>query len=178
MITRLVPAPGDPVLPDLLEPGLRLVFCGSAPGAVSAARGAYYAHPGNRFWSILHQAGLTPRKLAPAEYPSLLCHGIGLTDMAKHAFGNDDELPPGAYDPQGFATRIRAVNPAAVAFTAKAPAAAFLGRRTGAIPYGHVEGPGDFPAVWVMPSTSGQASRFWDARPWLALGRWFNKNRR
>jgi TDG/mug DNA glycosylase family protein len=178
MITRLVLAPGDPVLPDLLEPGLRLVFCGSAPGAVSAARGAYYAHPGNRFWSILHQAGLTPRKLAPAEYPSLLRHGIGLTDMAKHAFGNDDELPPGAYDPQGFATRIRAVNPAAVAFTAKAPAAAFLGRRTGAIPYGHVEGPGDFPAVWVMPSTSGQASRFWDARPWLALGRWFNENRR
>ncbi|KAA2214950.1 mismatch-specific DNA-glycosylase [Teichococcus oryzae] len=161
------------ILPDLLVPGLRLVFCGSAPGAVSAARGAYYAHPGNRFWSILHQAGLTPRRLAPAEYPSLLWLGIGLTDMAKHASGNDDQLPPDAYDPEGFAARIRAVRPLAVAFTAKAPAAAFLERRTSAISYGRVEGPADFPMLWVMPSTSGQASRFWDARPWMALGSWF-----
>jgi len=165
----------EPVLPDLLAPGLRLVFCGSAPGTVSAARQAYYAHPGNRFWSILHQAGFTPRRLAPAEYPALLGLGIGLTDMAKHASGNDDELPPGAYDPEGFAFRIRAVRPAALAFTAKAPAAAFLGRRTGALTYGRNEGPADFPPVWVLPSTSGQASRFWDARPWLALGAWFNE---
>ncbi|MFC7609612.1 uracil-DNA glycosylase family protein [Teichococcus aestuarii] len=51
------PTMSDPVLPDLLAPGLRLVFCGSAPGLVSAARGAYYAHPGNRFWGILHRRG-------------------------------------------------------------------------------------------------------------------------
>lgn len=163
----------EPVLPDLLRPGLRLVFCGSAPGAVSAARKAYYAHPGNRFWSILHQAGITPRRLMPTEYPLLLGLGVGLTDMAKHASGNDAELPPGAYDPGGFADRIRAVRPAALAFTAKAPAAAFLGVRTGALAYGRVPGPADFPPVWVMPSTSGQASRFWDPRPWLALGEWF-----
>lgn len=162
-----------PVLPDLLAPGLRLVFCGSAPGAVSAARGAYYAHPGNRFWRVLHEAGLTPRRLAPAEYPHLLRLGIGLTDMAKHASGNDDQLPPGAYDPAGFAARIRAVRPQALAFTAKAPAAAFLGRPTGALRYGRVEGVADFPPLWVLPSTSGQASRFWDDRPWHALGAWF-----
>ncbi|WP_419896765.1 mismatch-specific DNA-glycosylase [Roseomonas sp. USHLN139] len=163
----------EPVLPDLLVPGLRLVFCGSAPGAVSAARRAYYAHPGNRFWRILFEAGLTPRQLRPAEYPELLRHGIGLTDMAKHAFGNDDQLPKGAYDPAGFAARVRAVRPAALAFTAKAPAAAFLGRPTGSLAYGRAEAPPDFPPVWVLPSTSGQASRFWDARPWLALGAWF-----
>ncbi|WP_245870047.1 uracil-DNA glycosylase family protein [Teichococcus rhizosphaerae] len=104
----------------------------------------------------------------------MLRHRIGLTDMAKHAAGNDDQLPPDAYDPAGFAARIRAVRPEAVAFTAKAPAAAFLRRRTGAVAYGRVEGPADFPPVWVMPSTSGQASRFWDARPWLALGQWFH----
>jgi TDG/mug DNA glycosylase family protein len=163
----------EPVLPDLLRPGLRLVFCGSAPGAVSAARGAYYAHPGNRFWRTLHEAGLTPRRLAPAEFPQLLNLGIGLTDMAKHASGNDDQLPADAYDPAGFAARILRVRPAAVAFTAKAPAAAFLGRRTSALGYGRVEGPLDFPPVWVLPSTSGQASRFWDDRPWQALGAWF-----
>ncbi len=163
----------EPVLPDLLAPGLRLVFCGSAPGTVSAARGAYYAHPGNRFWRVLHEAGLTPRRFMPAEYPELLKLGIGLTDMAKHASGNDDQLPPDAYDPRGFMERILAVKPAAVAFTAKAPASAFLGRRTSALPYGRVEGPPGFPPVWVMPSTSGQASRFWDDRPWHGLGTWF-----
>ena len=48
------------VLPDLIKPGLRIVFCGTAAGNVSAARGAYYAHPQNRFWSALHAFGLTP----------------------------------------------------------------------------------------------------------------------
>jgi TDG/mug DNA glycosylase family protein len=43
-----------PVLPDLLRPGLRIVFCGTAAGTVSAARGVYYAHPQNRFWSALY----------------------------------------------------------------------------------------------------------------------------
>lgn len=42
-----------PVPPDLLAPHLRLVFCGTAAGNVSAARGAYYAGPGNQFWPIL-----------------------------------------------------------------------------------------------------------------------------
>lgn len=38
-----------PVLPDLLRPGLRVVFCGTAAGAASALSGAYYAGRGNRF---------------------------------------------------------------------------------------------------------------------------------
>ena len=40
--------------PTCSSPGLRIVFCGTAAGNVSAARGAYYAHPQNRFWSALH----------------------------------------------------------------------------------------------------------------------------
>ncbi len=51
------------VLLDLLRPGLRVVFCGTAAGAVSAAKGAYYAGPGNRFWPMLAKTGLTPRQL-------------------------------------------------------------------------------------------------------------------
>ena len=65
---RSVDAPPH-VLPDLIKPGLKIVFCGTAAGNVSAARGAYYAHPQNRFWSALHAFGLTPRKLEPEEYP-------------------------------------------------------------------------------------------------------------
>src|SRR5882672_9978757 len=66
------------ILPDLLVPGLTLVFCGTAPSSVSAARRAYYAGPGNRFWSILAETGLTPRRLEPEEYGLLPQFGIGL----------------------------------------------------------------------------------------------------
>jgi G:T/U-mismatch repair DNA glycosylase len=41
------------VLPDLLRPGLRIVFCGTAAGTASARAGAYYAGPGNAFWPTL-----------------------------------------------------------------------------------------------------------------------------
>src|ERR1700683_2528731 len=92
---------GNPahVLPDLLKPGLRIVFCGPAAGHVSAARGAYYAHPQNRLWWALHTFGLTPRKLTPDEYPELSQWGLGLTDIAKHVSGMDRELPAGALGP-------------------------------------------------------------------------------
>jgi double-stranded uracil-DNA glycosylase len=53
------------ILPDLLADGLDLVICGTAAGAVSAARGAYYAGPGNRFWATLADTGLTPRRSCP-----------------------------------------------------------------------------------------------------------------
>ena len=84
------------VLPDVLAPGLRVVFCGTAPGTESARAKAYYAHPQNRFWRAVFEAGLTPRRLAPAEYALAPRFGLGLTDIAKRASGMDRELPAGA----------------------------------------------------------------------------------
>ena len=52
------------VIPDLIRPGLRIVFCGTALGAASARAGAYYAGPGNKFWPTLHEVGLTPAGIA------------------------------------------------------------------------------------------------------------------
>jgi len=40
------------LLKDLLAPGLKIVFCGTAAGEVSAARGEYYAGRRNKFWSV------------------------------------------------------------------------------------------------------------------------------
>ena len=75
------------VLPDVLAPGLSIVFCGTAPGHVSAARGAYYAHPQNRFWRSLHEVGLTPNLLRPEDYALMPGFGLGLTDIAKRDRG-------------------------------------------------------------------------------------------
>lgn len=155
-----------PILPDLLRPGLDLVFCGTAPGAMSAARGAYYANPTNRFWPTLHATGLTPRRFRPDEAPALPALGIGLTDVCKHAFGQDSALRPEDFDAAGLRAKIEAVAPARLAFTSKRAAAAVLGRLP---PYGLQPETIGITALWVLPSPSGAARRWWSDAPWHAL---------
>jgi TDG/mug DNA glycosylase family protein len=154
------------IVPDVLAPGLRLVFCGTAPSKASAAARAYYAKPGNRFWPALHEAGFTPRRFRPAEYAALLGLGIGLTDLCKGHSGNDDELPEGALDRDALRARIRRYRPGVVAFTSKNAARAFLGREVG---YGWQPEQVGATRLYVLPSPSGQAVRFWDLAPWRAL---------
>ncbi|WP_238481151.1 mismatch-specific DNA-glycosylase [Dyella telluris] len=156
----------DPILPDLLQPGLALVFCGTAAGRRSAEEGAYYAHPGNLFWRALHAVELTPRLFAPVEFPLLPALGIGLTDLAKHHMGNDDELPRGAFDVDALRERIRHHAPHLLAFTSKAAARAALGRATG---YGLQPECFGSTRLFVLPSPSGQARGHWDLAPWRAL---------
>lgn len=154
------------VLPDLLRPGLDLVFCGTAAGRASAEAGAYYAHPGNFFWRTLHAVGLTPRRLAPREFAALLDYGIGLTDLAKRHYGNDDELPDGAFDVAALRRKIARHAPRLLAFTSKNAAQAYCGH---AVAYGAQDWRIATTAVFVLPSPSGQARRFWDPAPWRAL---------
>jgi TDG/mug DNA glycosylase family protein len=156
----------DPILPDLLRPGLDLVFCGTAAGRRSAEQAAYYAHPGNLFWRALHAVALTPRLFAPAEYPQLPALGIGLTDLAKHHVGNDDELPRDAFDAAALRERIERHAPRVLAFTSKAAARAALGR---AADYGLQEERYGPTQLFVLPSPSGQARGHWDLAPWHAL---------
>jgi double-stranded uracil-DNA glycosylase len=158
-----------PILPDQLQSGLRIVFCGSAAGTMSAMRGAYYAGPGNRFWRILVDIGLTPRLLAPEEFVLLPAFGIGVTDLAKHTYGPDSTIKPGDYDPAGLASRIRACRPALLAFNGKRAAAAFLAVRSDRLAYGDAPPIADFPPIGVLPSTSGAASGHWDASHWHAV---------
>ena len=75
------------VLPDVLAPGLKVIFCGTAAGAMSAKRGAYYAHPQNKFWPMLHAIGLTPRLFKPEEFAEAPQWGLGLTDIAELTSG-------------------------------------------------------------------------------------------
>lgn len=160
-----------PILPDLLLPGLDLVLCGTAPSPASARRRAYYAGPGNRFWPILAETGLTPRQLAPEEYELLPEFGIGLTDIVKSASGVDADIPGDAYDAASLAQRIRAVRPRHVGFVGKNAAARFLGLASARLAYGPAMAPADFPPIFVLPSTSGAARGAWDTQPWHALAR-------
>ena len=157
------------ILPDLLADGLDLVLCGTAPSDASKAAGAYYAHPGNLFWATLHQVGLTPVRLAPAEYPRLLAFGIGLTDLNKTEWGADSALSRAAFDVAGFEAKIRRHAPRLVAFDSKFAARVYYGRRQ--VAYGPQPEPAGGRPAFVVPSTSGRARGFFDLEPWRALAR-------
>ena len=154
------------MLPDVLPPGLRVVFCGTAAGAASARAGAYYAGPGNAFWPTLYEIGLTSELLAPDEFDRLPEFGIGLTDICKVLHGSDAEVGTVEFDVDGLRERIAAAEPGVLAFNGKNAAAGALER---AVRFGPQEEQIGGAAVWVLPSTSGAARRYWKPGPWQDL---------
>jgi TDG/mug DNA glycosylase family protein len=79
-------------LPDVIGPGLQVLFCGINPGLYSAAIGHHFARPGNRFWPALYSGGFTTRILSPTEDRSLLDSGYGLTNLVDRATAAAAEL--------------------------------------------------------------------------------------
>lgn len=156
------------VLPDVLAPGLAVVFCGSAVGAASARRRAYYAGPGNAFWPTLAEVGLTPRQLAPEEYKSVTKYGLGLTDLAKTISGSDDVLADEHFDRNGLRTKMLRYRPRILAFTSKRAAEEFIGHP---VDYGPMRETIGATALFVLPSPSGAARRYWAPNHWRELAR-------
>lgn len=81
-------------VPDVIAPGLAVLFCGINPGLYSAATGHHFARPGNRFWPALHAAGFTDHLLRPWEERRLLVSGAGITNLVKRATATAAELAP------------------------------------------------------------------------------------
>ena len=159
------------VLPDILDRRTVTVLCGSAAGTASARRGMYYAGPGNRFWKTLFETGLTGRLLDPAEFARVAEYGLGLTDLAKREHGPDSALSRDAYDARELWRKIEAVRPRLLAFNGKAPARRFLAERFGAAApdYGLQAEKIGRTGIFVLPSTSGAARRWWSIGPWRRL---------
>ena len=155
------------LIADLLAPDLQLIFCGTALSRASFAAKAYYAKPGNRFWPTLAAVGLTPYRFAPNQYRQLLDLGIGLTDLCKVHYGNDDQLPKGSLDALALREKLRTFRPRRVAFTSKNAGQAALSRKVSS--YGRQPECLEGAEIWVLPSPSGLASKFWDPHPWQQL---------
>jgi TDG/mug DNA glycosylase family protein len=156
----------DDVLPDVLVPGLDLVFCGNAAGKVSARRGAYYAGPGNLFWPTLQEVGLTPVRLAPEEFRRMPEFGLGLTDVCKVRFGSDAEVGTAGHDATRLEKAVTRVASRRLAFVGKQAAKVALRHP---VEYGLQSEPFAGAEVWVLPSPSGLARRFWSVEPWQEL---------
>jgi TDG/mug DNA glycosylase family protein len=159
-----------PDVPDVLAPGLKAVFCGINPGRVSAAARAHFANPRNDFWRLLHDAGFTPRLLAPEEQFDLPRYGYGLTNAAYRTTPGSGDLRRGDF--AGSAERLARLadelHPGAVAFVGKeAYRGAFnerpeLGLQKRRL--GHTR-------LYVLPSTSPANA----AVPYTERLRWFRR---
>lgn len=140
-------------VPDVLEPGLRALFCGINPGRVSAAAGAHFANPRNDFWRLLHDAGFTPRLLAPSEQLELPRYGYGLTNAAYRTTKGSGDLRRGDFEGAGARLEriARELRPRAIAFIGKEAYRGAFGKRT---ELGLQERRLDGTALFVLPSTS------------------------
>jgi len=88
----------DAAVPDLVGPGLKLLFVGINPGLWTAATQTHFAHPGNRFYPALRLAGVIDRDLDRAsgftdeDRSYLVARGIGNTNLVNRATIRADEL--------------------------------------------------------------------------------------
>lgn len=160
-------------LPDVLCENVNIIFCGMAPGKVSCDMKHYYAGPRNKFWKALHEVGFTERQIKPSpdskiresNYQLLRDNKIGLTDLVKDACGMDNDVTPKKSDVERLIKLIGEYKPKFFAFNGKRTAKYFF--ETNDIDYGEHE----FNEIketrfFVLPSTAGLASRYWDVKYW------------
>jgi TDG/mug DNA glycosylase family protein len=142
-------------VPDVIDHGLQILFCGINPGLYSGAVGHHFARPGNRFWQALHGSGLTPRRLEPWEEDALLGYGCGVTNLVGRATASaaelpDDELVRGRKALLSKATRYRPRVVAVLGISAYRTAFSKTDVQTGR----QSQGIGGS-ELWVLPNPSG-----------------------
>jgi TDG/mug DNA glycosylase family protein len=110
-------------VPDLIGPGVKLLFVGINPGLWTAATQTHFAHPGNRFYPALLEACIIDVPIdrgvgmTDADRRSLIERGIGITNIVHRATARaseltSDELRAGGDQLRNF---VRTHRPAVVA---------------------------------------------------------------
>ncbi|MEV6749982.1 G/U mismatch-specific DNA glycosylase [Streptomyces sp. NPDC051080] len=145
----------DRTVPDVVAGGLRVLFCGINPSLMTGATGHHFAHPGNRFWPVLHRSGFTPRQLKPAEQTELLRYGLGITNVVARATARADELSTEEFREGGqiLAAKVELLRPQWLAVVGVTAYRTAFGRRTARIGLqDHTIGDA---RVWALPNPSG-----------------------
>jgi TDG/mug DNA glycosylase family protein len=147
-------------LPDIVEPGLSVIFCGLNPGLSSAASGHHFVGRSNRFWRVLHQSGFTPVQIEPEQDASLLAYGLGITSVVERPTAGVDDLARQEFVAAAaeFESWVRRNAPRYVVFLGKAAYAAMMGRQ--AVPWGRQDEPFGGAIAWVLPNPSGRNLAF------------------
>jgi len=145
----------DKTIPDVVAPGLRVLFAGINPGLYSAATGYHFARPGNRFWPALYAAGFTDRVLRPEEQWQLLPLGLGITNVVARATASAAELSPAEIRAGGRAltAKVERLAPRWIAIVGITVYRTAFGRPGATI--GRQEQTLGGAALWVLPNPSG-----------------------
>jgi len=154
------------LLPDILKNNLKIVFCGTAAGDKSAKLQMYYAGPGNKFWKVLYEVGLTPEVLLPAQFEDLPLYGFGLTDLVKSVSGMDSAIDFRGKGVDILRNKMLRYKPKILCFNGKRAAQEFFSHK---VDYGLQTETIGATKLFVAPSTSGAANGFWDIERWLEL---------
>jgi len=147
-------------LPNVLAPGLEVVFCGINPGLYSAAVGYHFARPGNRFWAALHASGFTDRLLEPHEQTQMLDFGCGLTNIVARSTAvaaelSTEELRHGR---DLLQRRVRRYEPRWLAVLGKGAYRKAFGRPRAE--FGRQEDELAGAGIWLLPNPSGLNARY------------------
>jgi TDG/mug DNA glycosylase family protein len=142
-------------LPDILGPGLSVVFCGINPGLRAAATGHHFAGRGNRFWRTLHLAGFTREEMRPEDDRSLLQYQCGLTTAVSRATARADQLARSEIKAAAaeFERKIAGYAPRYIAFLGKMAVSELMGTRE--IEWGLQTLKFGGAHIWVLPNPSG-----------------------
>lgn len=151
-MTCITMAPG---LPDILAPGLQVVFCGLNPGAGAAVACHHFLGRGNRFWPVLHLAGFTPHLVAPRDDRCVLAYGLGLTvAVGRPTRGADDIMAEEFADAASALIRkLELYRPRCIAFMGKAAYMGITGKRR--VDWGEQAERLAGARVWILPNPSG-----------------------
>jgi double-stranded uracil-DNA glycosylase len=146
---------GGRTIPDVIAPGLAVLFCGINPGLYSAATGHHFARPGNRFWPALHRAGFTPRQLHPSEQEELLSFRLGVTNLVARATAGAAELAAAELveGARSLAGKVRRYRPRWVAIVGVTAYRVAYGRPKAT--FGRQPETIDGTGIWVLPNPSG-----------------------
>lgn len=141
--------------PEILAPGLCVVFCGLNPALSAARDGHNFSNRSNRFWRVLHLAGFTPRLLRADEEREMLEHGLGVTSAVARPTRSASELKSRDYISAAPAleSKIRVFAPANLAFLGKAAYAAIGSKAP--VEWGRQPDTFAGTSVWVLPNPSG-----------------------
>lgn len=143
-------------IPDHLEKNLKILFVGFNPSIRSSQTGFHYANPNNRFWKILYESGLTPRKMRPEENSRLLEFGFGLTNIVARPTREAAEISKEEYKigAEKLKKKIIRYQPQSVCFVGKGVYQQYSKKRD--IPWGEQPKPVITGiAEFVAPSSSG-----------------------
>ena len=161
-------------IPDVIAPGLDVLFVGINPSLWSGAVGLHFARPGNRFWRALHKSGFTERLLSPYEGRELLKSRIGVTNLVNRATASADELDLADYErgARRIEAKVRRYRPKVVAFVGMGAYRAAFGRPRAR--GGRQDERLDGADIWVLPNPSGRTAGY----QMPALARAFRELRR